>query len=206
MKYNNIILVIIAIVVSNNAKADSWTVIQTTTITMNQLSLTQDATTASTQAVNHINLNMTNGEIRGTQTFNGGGKNTVFEQNNTTNSRQAINRISAHTVTSATQTVSGIATLNFKLSGSTGGNIQAGNLIETNSFTADGISQSLNVNTINFKVNGSEAENMTDNIQAANVIITGSGNNQNVTQTATATTVTSSSSNSPQALNYFQSK
>ena len=203
MKYNNIILVIIAIVVSNNAKADSWTVIQTTTITMNQLSLTQDATTASTQAVNHINLNMTNGEIRGTQTFNGSGKNIVFVQNNTTNSRQAINRISAATVTSATQTVTANSISFNQNDSGTGNNIQAGNLIETNSFTTGGISQSLNVNTINFKVNGSEAENMTDNIQAANVIITGSGNSQNV-QTSTVSIVTSSSSNS--SLNYFKLK
>jgi len=73
MKYN-IILVIIAIVVSNNAKADSWRVIQTTTININDLSLSQNAATASTQAVNHVNLNMTNGEIQGTQTFNGSAK------------------------------------------------------------------------------------------------------------------------------------
>jgi hypothetical protein len=199
----SIILLIIAIVVSNNAKADSWTVTQTTTITMNQLSLSQNATNTSTQAVNHINLNMTNGEIQGTQTFNGGGKNATFIQNNTQNSKQAINRISANHVSSATQTVSGIATLNFELSGSTG-NIQAGNLIETNSFTANAISQSLSVDTINFKVDGGEAQDLTDNIQAANVIITSSGSNNDVTQTTTATTVTPSSSIS--SLNFFKIK
>jgi hypothetical protein len=202
MQYRNIILLIIAIVVPNNAKADSWTVIQTTAITMNQLSLSQNATNASTQAVNHINLNMANGEIRGTQTFNGGGKNATFIQNNTQNSKQAINRISANHVSSATQTVSGIATLNFKLSSSTGNNIQAGNLIETDSFTANGISQSLSVNTINFKVDGGEAQDLTNNIQAANVIITSSGNSSGVTQTVTATTVTPS--NSISSLNFFK--
>ncbi len=201
MKYNNIILVVIAIVVSNNAKADSWTVIQEITITMNQLSLTQNTANASTQAMNHISLNMTNGEIRGTQTFNGSGNNIILVQNNTTNSRQTINGISAATVTSATQTVTANS-ISFNQNGGTG-NIQAGNLIKTDSFTAGGISQSLNVNTINFKVDGSEAQNLTDNIQAANVIITGSGDSPDVTQNVTATTVTPSS-NSLQALNYFK--
>ena len=203
MKYRNIILLIIAIVVPNNAKADSWTVIQETTITMNQLSLTQNATKASTQAVNHINLNMTNGEIRGTQTFNGSGKNIVLVQNSTTNSRQTINGISAATVTFATQTVTANS-ISFNQNDGTG-NIQAGNLIQTDSFTAGGINQSLNANTINFKVDGSEAQDLTNNIQAANVIITGSGDSSGVTQTVTATTVTPSS-NSLQALNYFKVK
>ena len=137
MKYRNIILLIIAIVVPNNAKADSWTVIQETTITMNQLSLTQNVTTASTQAVNHINLNMTNGEIRGTQTFNGSGKNIVLVQNSTTNSRQTINGISAATVTFATQTVTANS-ISFNQNDGTG-NIQPGNLIQTDSFTPEHI-------------------------------------------------------------------
>lgn len=234
----NIILPIIAIVISNNAKADSWTVTQTTTINMNQLSVTQNATNDSTQAVNHINLNMANGEIRAEQNFNAGGQNIVFQQNNSTqNSKQAINRISANRVISATQTVSDIATVNFTQNGGSNntqalnetkadqieqlsqtisgntinfnqndgtGNIQAGNLIQTDSFTANGINQSLNVDTINFTVNGNQQQNLTDNIQAANAIITSSGDSDNVTQSATAVTVTPSSSNSPQALNYFK--
>jgi hypothetical protein len=235
----NIILPIIAIVISNNAKADSWTVIQTTTINLNQLSVTQNATNDSTQAVNHINLNMANGEIRAEQNFNGGGQNIVFQQNNSTqSSKQAINRISANRVISATQTVSGIGTVNFTQNGGnnntqalnetkadqieqlsqtiTGntinfnqdnvstGNIQAGNLIQTDSFTAGGINQSLNVDTINFTVNGNSVQNRNTNIQAANVMITSSGNSNDVTQTTIANTVTPSSSNNPQALNYFK--
>lgn len=93
---------------SSNALADSWTVTQGTTVGTDTTITQTSSSGGSVQTINGINLNGSNGTINdtSTQNVNLGSRNITLDQKSgTTNSSQAVNRASAHTINGLTQDV-----------------------------------------------------------------------------------------------------
>jgi hypothetical protein len=172
----------------NIARADSWTITQTFSITGGDLQLTQTNTNDATQTVNLINLDTV---TQATQTVNMNSRNLeMIQENGTQNSHQAINRISADTITEATQSVLDVRTTQMTQKSSTG-NTQALNDVEAR--TVNKLTQTVTGRTIEFEQNSTR-----NNIQAGNLIQADSLSHHpgNITQNFTADTLTQNSRNS----------
>jgi hypothetical protein len=87
------------------AIAGSWTVTQKFTVNMNATMVQTQGSSGAVQTMNSINLNTINGTLLfGSQTVTMDGATLTLTQNgNSINGKQAVNRISAYTVTAATQ-------------------------------------------------------------------------------------------------------
>ncbi len=179
---------------SSNALADSWTVTQGTTATGGTTELKQtSSSSASTQAINSINLNSTNGTVSGTssQSFNAGDNDLTLQQDlSTASSNQATNRTFANAIDKLTQNIiitpSTSKAVSLKQLASIGnGNTQSINeasISTNNDSVITELSQALSATGIDIKQTQLGG---TQNTQAINLIKAGktSATANNITQT-----------------------
>lgn len=191
----------------NNTNGIAVDVSQSMTTGANDLTLTQDATSSSYQAVNYLSA----AHINVAEQIVTNVDHVLLEQQNGGNDNvQALNIAIAKgagtQIDALTQTVSANS-FSFGTSGS--GNIQAGNYIQADavSTTAGDVVQNFNVSgTVSYALAG------TDNLQAGNVLIKNTGSfTGSVIQNFSAGNVVVSfyeqdANNSIKAANYFAQK
>lgn len=111
MKKLPLAVAITTLLMSANAMADSWKVLQSTDLsnTSTASTLRQTGTTTSSyQALNNINFDTTDGTINTGSTqdvITGSSSLTLQQDTSTASSHQAANRATAHTITALKQTV-----------------------------------------------------------------------------------------------------
>jgi hypothetical protein len=177
-----------ALMMMNTAQAESWEITQNTTIGTNT-ELEQKTSTSATQAINAVNFDGTNTNVKGTQTTAMGTSTLKLKQTGSnTSSTQAANYVKANTIADSllftqTHTGGGSVTLDQAYNDGTlslqGGNRQAINMADS---AKDGTGVKINtVKTLEQLVNSSSTVTLNqstgaNNLQAVNHIEAGTVN------------------------------
>lgn len=141
--------------------ADSWDITQRVEVN-SDVTITQQSSNSSFQAVNVINLDGVVGVVsRAEQSMSLGGNDLTLRQSNNTTSVQTVNYIHAAEVTAATQSINGVNIITLEQNGGSG-NIQAVNM--SSAETVDELTQSVVAESFNFIGSGN------NNIQAGNYL------------------------------------